>query len=321
MYVLNWHSRYTAQMSTENKTEVLVIGALHVDELALSASPFILGESNPVRWERRAGGVGANVARAAASSQNVAVTLVANLGKDEDGNQLTATLAQAGVSVQATEQLESATGRYSAVIQPDGAVLIGLADVSQATQLTLPMIKAQVDLQAAHTVIMDGNLSGNTLQELSVALRQTAKPRCQLMAISVSPAKVNQLARSLPHLDVLFCNNSEAQTLSQHLQIDDVQSPTSLLHNLCKTGCSHIVMTDGGNGVHVSSVDDYTHIPVKPVASIQTSNGPGDALAGATAAQLCHSELTHIAVIQAVKNVGLAAAENVLSGQHQAPLL
>lgn len=317
-------------MPDETKPQLFVIGALHVDEIATAIEPFVLGESNPVRWTRRVGGVAANAARAAAfAAPQAGVNLLANCADDGDGASLVAAMQKTGVDVLAANLGHTGSGRYSAVVQPDGEVLVGLADVLQAEEISVPVIFDHLSRSACHTVLFDSNLSAATIDEftrLQENHRQSSHNSEQLnyscntvMAVSVSPSKALRLVNSLPFLDVLFCNRAEAIALVDAIGSDTDASTQSMLAALCAQGCSHIVMTDGAKGVHIQSKTKHTHIPVKPVPLSASMNGPGDALAGATAALIAAATITHSKLADAVLQNGIPAAQSVVTGDVSAP--
>ncbi|MDC0434389.1 PfkB family carbohydrate kinase [bacterium] len=305
---------------TGQRPKLVVIGALHVDEIARSSETMILGESNPVSWTRSAGGVAANVSRAAAiTCPELFIQLIANCGTDSDADQLRAVMKNSCVNVISTKLSDSPAGRYTAVLQPDGDVLIGLADTAQAEQLSYETIADQVDLRSASAVFFDGNISAHTMEQLT---RQLPR-RCPAVAMSVSPAKATRLNACLPDLDLLFCNRAEAKAMVQHLghAVELTTDSAALLSRLCDTACKHVVLTDGIDGVYIGSGAEKTHAPVIALNNPKTLNGPGDALAGATIARLVNQSLTHSAIVDAICNFGIPAANAVLLGNNRAPLI
>ena len=279
-----------------------------------------MGESNPVSWTRRAGGVAANVSRAAAiTCPELNIQLIANCGIDSDADQLRAVMEDSTVDVISINSSDVTTGRYCAVLQPNGDVLIGLADTAQAEQLTFDAIANYVDLCAASAVFFDGNISANTMEQLTRHLYT----QCPSFGMSVSPAKAPRFNACLPALDLLFCNRAEAEAMVRHGGHFTLPSTESeeLLSRLCDTACTHVVLTDGVNGVHIGSGAEQTHAAVIALENTKTLNGPGDALAGATIARLVSHPLTHGAIVDAICNFGIPAANAVLTGDIQAPLI
>lgn len=309
---------------------VCIIGALHVDEIAIASALLVKGESNPVQWERRIGGVAANVARAASrflsdanKRSSIAVKLFANVGKDSDGQRLVQLMNKQGVEVVAAPQSQPGTGRYSAVLDTNGDVFIGLADVAQAEKLTWQCIHRYIEEASPICVIVDGNLSAATLDQFSADIGDRQPLPYRLIATLVSPAKAHRFKALLKKLDILFCNRSEANALLSAFQTEPEPKVTieAMLMALVSQGCKHVVMTNGAQGVHVASDAQHTHISAITVETVFTLNGPGDALAGAVVFELLTNEINHDSLVNAVEKVGLSAANAVLRGYQSAPLI
>ena len=315
-------------MTDQTPNRIFIIGAMHVDEIASTDTQYILGESNPVRWTQRVGGAAANAARAASASKpNSRITLLANCGDSAIGQSLQSRLQSHGVEVLTTSLGNTDTGRYSAVVQPNGEVLIGLADVSQAEEITTAHILKELSKQQIGVILFDGNLSASTMTELSLTRRAELTRNHhtdyspKLMAVSVSPGKVHRLLRSLSSLDVLFCNRREALTLANKIDPSADGSNSASLNILSAQGCSHIVMTDGPHGIYIQSNEECSFLPTEPIHAPHTLNGPGDALAGATAAVFSTKNLTHENLAASVLKTGIPAAKAVLTGDALAPLI
>ena len=307
-------------MTKDSPISLVVIGALHVDEIACSSETIVLGESNPVSWTRRAGGVAANVSRAAAvTCPELCIQLIANCGTGPDAEQLRAVMEDFSVNVISINPSDLPTGRYSAVLQPNGEVLVGLADAAQAEQLTFDGIADHIDLCAASAVFFDGNISAHTMEQLTRLLPR----QCPRFGMSVSPAKAPRFNACLPGLDLLFCNRAEAEAMVRHMGHSALPTTESeeLLTRLCDTACTHVVLTDGVSGVYIGSGAEQTRAAVTALDDLKTLNGPGDALAGATIARLVHHPLTHSAIVNAIRNFGIPAANAVLNGDVQAPFI
>jgi len=302
-------------MQTVTNPRLIVIGALHVDEIAIADGPLVLGESNPVTWTRRVCGVAANLCRAAVKTNaEVAVNLIARCSRHGDGAQLIQAMTELGIKVLPVDSDTVGTGRYSAILQSDGDVLIGLSDTTQAERFSLASIHEATDIAAGDTCVMDGNLSEDTLNAFASS---------QLIGLCVSPAKAIRFWSIIDKLDLIFCNLSEAQALAKHTTVSeaDQPDPKALSEHLSRLGKVTVVITHGEHGIWIASRGVATVVPIQSIAQSVTLNGPGDALAGATIAQLTISSINHDNVVKAVTMVGLPAAAAVLNGKNQAPEL
>jgi len=315
------------------QTSLLIIGSLHVDEIATASETLTLGESNPVTWQRYVGGVAANVARAAARLKPpMAVQLTAVCGTGSTAQQLTTLLAKHDVQVTPAHSHTPTTGRYSAITQPNGRLLLGLADVSQAELLTIECILEHSQPENTKALLLDGNLNTTTLRTATTMFAS----HCPVFGVCVSPAKTPRMAAALSAMHVVFCNRAEAEIIVAELHPNkttrtEKYDTAELLKTICEATGTHIVMTNGSYDIHVCSANLHQRLPVKQAETLTTLNGPGDALAGATVAQylidmkdtLVQSQhnIDFNGLVQAVKTAGVPAAQAVLTGQAPVPRL
>ena len=74
-------------------------------------------------------------------------------------------------------------------------------------------------------------------------------------------------------IDIVFCNKSESEAISDFQNIDDIQL-------FFKKNVSNCIVTDGQNGAYQFDQDGITHFPTDAIQPIDTT-GAGDAFAGA----------------------------------------
>ena len=289
---------------------LVVVGALHVDELLWPLGTLAPRASNPVRRERRAGGVGANVARAAAGAGSRDVVLVAALGDDGDAAWLRAELAADGVDVVARVVEGCASGRYTVVHDEGGELFVGLAETGLAEALGAADVRTRLP-GAFAALVLDANLGADCIGALLNGARSgdAGAPR---VGLAVSPAKARRLVPGLASLDLLFCNRREAAALGGL----DVGAPVeSLADALGAVGAARFVLSDGAAAVLVQAPEGRVRVPVPTVAVAGSVNGAGDALAGATLARW----LDGVALVDAVRDAGLPAAAGIVRCDAVAP--
>ena len=287
--------------------ELTFIGAAHVDETARLQAPAVPAASNPVRWHRSVGGVAANAARAAAAT-GATVRLAAAIGADGDGAQVRNTLKQAGVALTPLRVPSAATGRYTLVLEPNGELHIGLADTAIAEAVTRDQVATLAQMaQASDLVIVDANLSTEALAA-AAALGPIA-------ALPVSPAKAVRLYPIAPQITLLIANRREAAALTGK----NLDTPLpELADHLQQQGFTQLVLTDGPAPLLIDDgMTRQSLTPPAPTGPLQTVNGAGDALAGATLA--AHGRGMELAA--AVQQAGFPAALNILEGRATAPIL
>ncbi len=105
-----------------------VTGA-HIDLTARIFAPAVIHASNPGTVTARPGGAGLNSASTAASLGAAAV-MASPIGPDAHGEILRQTLAARGIADALVTVEGLRTGTYTAIIEPDGSMLIGLADLA-----------------------------------------------------------------------------------------------------------------------------------------------------------------------------------------------
>jgi len=301
---------------------MIVVGALHVDEVASLQSKFIAKASNPVIWARYVGGVASNAARAASSVYDKAnagsVTLHAPLGHDSTAQSLLDAIEN-GVNEVCPHFIKHAnTGRYSALMSLSGELTLGLADVGIAEKLLHEQISDLISSTAPDAVMLDANLSQETLIGLVNAAQKVS---AKVAALTVSPAKAIKLLACASGIQTLFCNRREAIALcttTHRIQADtpvDKPSVEELADHLSDIGFNDLVISDGADDLLVLSAGKTTKLNVEPVAITHNVNGAGDTLAGASLA----ANTLGISIETAVKDFGLSMSRQVLTGE-RAPI-
>ncbi|MFK7856258.1 MAG: PfkB family carbohydrate kinase [Granulosicoccus sp.] len=297
-----------------------IIGALHVDDIARSSSPIVSKASNPVSWEQRVGGVAANAARAASlvGLEQLNIDLIAAVGDDAMGRSLATALSACNVKPKLHMFTECSTGRYSAILNDDGELYLGLADVALAEQLDSTHIRDMADLDAYSALLVDSNLSSQCLASLATLATTMNMP---LAALTVSPSKSLRLLAIVDQISLLFCNRREAMALIAN---DAAAAETgSITHvsierladDLSNLGFRQFVLTDGKAPLLVQDASKRCLLNAPEIDKPYTVNGAGDALAGASFAAWASGGMDLQA---AVEFHGLRVASDVVRGTYQA---
>lgn len=293
------------------QNRLMIVGALHVDDIATSCSPLIAQASNPVTWKQHIGGVAANAAFSAreVASESRQIAFCAVTGNDPVADQLEQALSRAGVQACLQRTPDSPTGRYTAVMNHDGELHIGLSDVALAERLDASQVPLVQTGQACQALLVDANLSGQCLASLASHAESLG---IKLAAMSVSPVKSQRLLPLASSIDLLFINRREALALiDQSLPID--LPLDTLADGLTRLGFNEFVLTDATDPVLVQTAADRQYIVVPPVAQRVSVNGAGDALAGASFAAWCEG----LTLADAVRNVGLKQSARVVTGERR----
>ena len=287
--------------------EVVVIGAAGIDDIARPTAQMRAGASNPVQWQRFAGGVAANVARGI--SRQLCAHLITVIGTDPQGQVLAAKLNEAGVKVAAFNPLNSSTGSYTAVLDEHGELFVGLSDFTsielltwrQVEQLLPATLKTDSSSNRVQAIVLDANLSEQCIVE---TVNQLAVSNTAVFALTVSPAKAIRLLPVASKVDALFCNRAEASALTM---LDKGSTLDQFADRLSVLGFNQFVISDGSSTALVQELEpadqnlnkrQNVDVPTLPIGieALSTVNGAGDAMAAATIAHYLQQTERSLAV-------------------------
>lgn len=253
---------------------VVCIGGATVDRKYRACEAVKLRTSNPVTSERSFGGVARNVAENI-TRLGMRSSLISILGNDENGRAILENLI--GLDVDTRHVVMSgdhATAEYVAVLEPDGDLALGLADMAILDALTPSLLHRVWPEISASWIFADCNLPSPSLH----ALIDLARRGSPMLAIdAVSALKVMRLPRDLTGIGLLFLNLNEAQAFLGRSSA----SPPELAAALLERGATRVVLTLGEDGLIA-----LDHEGCARVASVQAyvmdATGAGDALIAAT---------------------------------------
>ena len=247
---------------------IACIGGAHLDRHGMLRAPLVLGTSNPGSIHTSFGGVARNVA------QNLArlgctVVLCSRVGNDEAGRQV---LAQSLDTSLITVSESCPTASYTAILEPHGELVIGLADMEVYDEVTPALLSPALPrLREADLWFLDTNLPGTTLEWLLDACPGVAA----VDAISV--AKSRRLAPLLPRIPYLFCNVAQAGALAGRPFAD----PCDAARALAALGVPCGIVSAGPRGI---AIYEGAHVTAMPALSATPRDvtGAGDALVSGT---------------------------------------
>lgn len=285
---------------------VACIGGAHIDVRAHAVGPVVPGSSNPVTTHRGFGGVARNVA------ENLArlgerVRLVGRVGTDSDGDAVVGAMAALGVETGGVgRSARRPTASYTALLDPDGELVIALADMGIYDELTVGALADGLAAAADCPVwFLDANLPRSTL----AALAEAAPPETLVAVDTVSVAKAYRVAAILDRVDLLFANADEAAALvgREVRHPLDVCEASAVLHRM---GARRLVMGRGGAGICLADARAERFLPALP-AAIADVTGAGDALVAGT----LHGLMAGRSLADAA-TWGLAAAAITCESEH-----
>ncbi|WP_435298826.1 ribokinase [Timonella sp. A28] len=275
---------------------VAVFGSINMDITAfVERSPApgetVLGHD----LIRNGGGKGANQAVAAARAGNAHTFMIGALGRDSDGQNLRASLAEAGVSTQHIEHVDG----------PSGTALITVADTAENSIVVVPGANALVDAPTpeAQRVLNSAQVILAQLEVPPQAVAAAAQHRGPHTTFVLNAAPAIPLPEELwKHIDILVVNEHEALIMAQ----SPPGTPMSQTIERLLTKVPQVLVTLGSAGSQLHGrTHEPLHVPALPVTAVDTT-AAGDTFCGVFAAELAHGETTLTAMQRASSAAALA---------------
>ncbi len=257
-------------------SDLLLVGAAHVDRIARPNGAFRAAASNPGRCLESIGGAAFNAARALARL-GARPHLVSARGGDANAEWIARALEEEGIGDGAVTWLDRGGASYTAILDETGELRAAVADMA-IYDLVSPRLLQRRHLRdrmaRADALVLDANLPAETLTRL---VAQAAG--LPVFAIAVSPAKVVRFADSLAGLSALFLSRAEALALTGLGNRD--AGWRAIAEALGALGLRRAVVTDGPRPALV--MDGTTLLLQAPPAvdAIRDVTGAGDTLAAA----------------------------------------
>ncbi len=276
------------------QSRIACFGAAHLDRRARALEPIVAATSNPVTVRESAGGVARNVAENLARLGDD-VALVTRVGRDRSGQLVAAMLTEAGVDTTWLDRSEDThTASYTALLEPDGRLYVGLADMAIYDEMTPDTLYDAADeLGSADGWVFDCNLPTDSLKWLA----DRAPEGALTVVNTVSTVKAVRAAAVLDSIDLLVVNHEEGMALSP-----GAGEESEVAARLREAGVGIVAVTDEGGGAYISGRGVSQFLPALD-AEVRDVTGAGDAFTAA----LVHGLLAGRNLIVAAE-LGLAAA-------------
>lgn len=259
-------------LSEEN--EVVCIGGANVDRKFHLKDVAQHGTSNPARMSVSVGGVARNVAENLGRLDH-SVRLLTVAGNDADWRLIEQESA-AHVDVTAVGLLPGeSTGSYSAVLDPDGELVIALANMDVYDSLSVDYIEGNERLIAnAAIVVIDLNCPKETVEYVKNRVQMHGTG---LALIPVSSPKMSRMPDNLKGVTWFICNKDEAEMYTG-LSIHNEQDWENAVRKLLEVGAENVVVTAGAKGVMAgNSAGQVLQFPAISGVSVEDVTGAGDA--------------------------------------------
>lgn len=280
---------------------ILCFGALHYDRIARCLAPFRAHASNPVSSHKTPGGVAHNVARNLANL-GLDIGLSTLVGGDGEGDRLVAGLEDYRIDSKLIQRRsEHPTANYTAVMDQDGELAVGLADMAIYDTYDESYLNSVLPQARRWQVwLADANLPAETLELLG-----KQKGERLLCAAPVSPQKAEKLKGRLASFDLLVGNIYEAAVLTGRT-LDTVADAASAAKELMAQGPKTVVVTLGAQGAVVASEGQCGHWQ-SPETDLQNVNGAGDSFYAGFLAAYAQGIAPEVAVTHGLALASLTA--------------
>ena len=286
---------------------VVVVGSLHYDIIVSSPRLPRIGETLPGQsWLSKCGGKGGNQAVEAAR-HGATTSMIACVGNDDFGKRLLGNLISAGVDTIHVRVVDAGSGLSVVVSEASGDYAAVIVSGSNQSLGEHDVVDAQSLIGEASVVILQNEIPDAT----NLAAARRAREAGALVILNAAPAR--QLPDALAAcLDILVVNAVEAEMLGAQ-PVVDLPSAARAAAQLSSM-VPAVIVTAGGDGVAVQSVDHAAVVPPHAVQLVST-HGAGDAFIGALGACLAFGDdLEH-----AVAYANAAAALIVSTPEEQRP--
>lgn len=272
--------------------KVMVAGSAHFDIIAKPIAG-IQTKDMPGSIKIEAGGTAYNIACNLAWL-GLGVSLVTALRKSPFSDILLSKPYALDIDVQCVFSDAIPTGGFSAHLDAGGELQRAVSEAPVEKIFLADEFKEP--LQVCQLVVADCNLNKESLESLVAMAAQYQKP---LFVSAVSEEKSLKLVGLTPKIHCLFLNKQELTHLiaatkavcpsvppsSEELciRLNEEIWPLTPLSQLL--GCN-LIVTDGANGVYLSSWTESTFIPALPLSNPENMLGMGDLLLSLVVAHL-----------------------------------
>ena len=293
------------------KVDVLCIGGINLDRKLKALHALHAGSSNPCVSHESAGGVARNVAENLARL-GLRVKLIGQVGHDSAAQTVLAPLQALGVDTSACIVAKSgSTGSYTALLDTQGQLVLGMADMALTEALLPAHLAAMQGLFDTRLCLVDMNLQDVSLDWLA---RQAHAHGKRLVILAVSEPKMSRLPQDLRGVDTLLLNHGELAALAD-LNDWGAETLEARFARLRARGLQRLVVTQGQRGVWCmqdNQAQGAQLLPqVPPHAQIIDETGAGDALcAGLCASYLRYPADTLIEHIQRALRMAVLAIQS-----------
>ncbi len=264
-------------------TDLLVFGEVNPDIVVRGVPPLAFGQSEDlVTATTMTVGSSAAIVACGAARLGTRTALVGVVGADPFGRYMLDRLTDRGVDTSLIRVAEDRrTGSSVILIPADPTDRQILTDLAVIAELSVDDVPPAVLSGCRHLHVSSWFLQQGAQARLPELL---ARARSWGLTTSVDPNDDpagrwdSHLPEALPHIDVLFCNESEAQGISG--TADPMTAVWALLEQMSASGGTRpaVVLKLGAGGAILMHKDAGLHVSA-PVVPVVDTVGAGDSLA------------------------------------------
>ena len=270
------------------RRSIVCLGGSNIDRKLRSLAALQMGNSNPASLIESPGGVARNVAENL-GRLGLPVHLLSAFGDDAAGRFLLQQARQWGVDCSASLiTADAPTGSYTAVLNPDGSLALGLAQMDLCERLTPAFLRQCAPQRAqAGLILIDLNLPAASIQQLLAEAQ--IEGSAAVVAVAVSPSKMARLPADLSGLSLLILNRDELSACAGMTLNADAHAHADLVraHQLLSArGLRSLIVTQGGGPLWFGAADQALKSLKPPKSKVVDVTGAGDAFAAGVSAAL-----------------------------------
>lgn len=255
-----------------NSRLIVCIGAALVDEIFISQNPIHIGTSNPSNFSKSAGGVARNVAGFLAQL-NHPIELITHFGMDSEGKWMIEKCIEVGIGIKHSLHNEKATGRFLALLHPNGELHTGASHSHIETEISPDFLHGKTDfLKTAELLVIDCNLSKKTIDWL---LDFSVQNHIPIIVEPVSLSKSKKI-KDITWNNVLLYTPNELELDV----LDDSQNKEKHIFNLHQQGLKNLWIRSGKDGSTIYNSHKTIHLAASQISVIDSTGAGDGALAG-----------------------------------------
>ena len=254
--------------------EIICIGGANVDRKFHLGEDAKLGTSNPAYVNATVGGVARNVGENL-GRLGATIRLLTVAGNDADWR-LIQQQSSSFMDVTSVGFIPGeATGSYSAVLNPDGELVVAMANMSIYDSLTPSYLEPYDNLLVnAELIVIDLNCPVETVE---YSRQRALLHGVGLVIVPVSSPKMTHMPENLDGVIWFICNQDEAEAYTG-ITIQTDEDWIKAVQTLLDSGAENVVVTAGGRGVMAgSSESTIQHYAAIHKVQIEDVTGAGDA--------------------------------------------